>query len=65
MRICRRYELEDKTYDWVLMGSSFHWVDFNKAINEFERILKPNGKFGNLNPRNLEASEFHMKIEEK
>ena len=47
--------LKDKTYDWVLMGSSFHWVDFNKAINEFERILKPNGKFTAIwNPRNLE-----------
>jgi len=58
--------LNDKTYDWVLMGSSFHWVDFKKAINEFERILKPNGKFTAIwNPRNLEVSEFHMKIEKK
>ena len=56
--------LKDKTYDWVLMGSSFHWADFNKAINEFERILKPNGKFTAIwNPRNLGVSEFHMKIE--
>ena len=58
--------LKDKTYDWVLMGSSFHWVDFKKAINEFERILKPNGKFTAIwNPRNLQVSEFHMKIEKK
>ena len=58
--------LKNKTYDWVLMGSSFHWVDFKKAINEFERILKPNGKFTAIwNPRNLEVSEFHMNIEKK
>ena len=58
--------LRDNTYDWVLMGSSFHWTDFDKAINEFERILKPNGKFTAIwNPRNLEASDFHMNIERK
>ncbi len=57
--------LKDKAYDWVIMGSSFHWVDFEKGINEFLRILKTNGKFTAIwNPRNLSASKFHMKIEE-
>lgn len=56
--------LKSDTYDWVLMGSSFHWVEFQKGINEFKRILKPNGKFTAIwNPRNLSASEFHLKIE--
>lgn len=58
--------LESSYYDWVLMGSSFHWVDFKKGIDEFSRILKSGGKFTAIwNPRNLSVSPFHTKIEKK
>ena len=32
--------LPDQFADWVLMGSSFHWVDLEKGLAEFHRILK-------------------------
>lgn len=50
--------------DWVLMGSSFHWTHSQQALQEFKRILKPDGFFVALwNPRDLESSPFHMDIE--
>lgn len=56
--------LPDKCADWVLMGSSFHWTDSQKALAEFHRILRPGGFFVALwNPRDIEQSSFHMEIE--
>lgn len=56
--------LESNKYDWVLMGSSFHWTDAEKALTEFHRILKPGGFFTAIwNPRNIEGNELHEKIE--
>lgn len=56
--------LEAGSYDWVLMGSSFHWTDAPKALEEFHRILKPGGFFTAIwNPRNIEGNELHEKIE--
>ena len=56
--------LPDSNIDWVLMGSSFHWTDSKKALEEFHRILKPGGFFVALwNPRNLEVCPFQMEIE--
>lgn len=57
--------LPDNSVDWVLMGSSFHWTDAPKAVEEFRRILKPGGFFTAIwNPRDIQRSELHMEIED-
>ncbi len=56
--------LSDSSFDWVLMGSSFHWTDTKQALEEFHRILKPGGYFTAIwNPRNIEGNELHGEIE--
>lgn len=56
--------LPSASADWLLMGSSFHWVDLKKGLAEFHRVLKPGGFFTALwNPRNLDRSEWHTMIE--
>lgn len=58
--------LEKESIKWVLMGSSFHWTDTDKALKEFQRILKCNGAFTAIwNPRDIYISELHTTIEEK
>lgn len=57
--------LPDNCVDWVLMGSSFHWADAPKAVEEFRRILRPAGFFTAIwNPRDIQRSDIHMKIED-
>ena len=47
------------------MGSSFHWADSRQAVKEFYRILVPGGFFTAIwNPRDIEHSELHRRIEE-
>ena len=56
--------LETNSVNWLLMGSSFHWVDFRKGLEEFQRVLMPGGFVTAIwNPRNLEVSELHTSIE--
>ena len=56
--------LPNNGFDWVIMGSSFHWTDTKKALEEFHRILKPGGYFTAIwNPRNISGHELHEKIE--
>ena len=56
--------MPDNSFDWVLMGSSFHWANTQEALTEFHRILKPGGYFTAIwNPRNIEGNELHEKIE--
>ena len=56
--------LPDACADWVLMGSSFHWTDHPVALREFFRILRPGGYFTAVwNPRDVERSRLHSKIE--
>jgi ubiquinone/menaquinone biosynthesis C-methylase UbiE len=56
--------LESNTYNWVLMGSSFHWTDPKISLKEFRRILKPGGFFTAIwNPRDLERNELQMEID--
>lgn len=58
--------LSSSSVDWLLMASSFHWVDLEKGLTEFHRVLKPGGCFTALwNPRDLKRSEFHLTIEAK
>lgn len=57
--------LEDNCVNWALMGSSFHWADSEQAVREFYRILVPGGFFTAIwNPRDIESSELHQRIEE-
>ena len=37
--------LPDGSVDLVSMASSLHWADFDKACDEFHRILRPGGVF--------------------
>ncbi len=57
--------LPDECVDWVLMGSSFHWADAPRAMEEFRRVLKPGGFFTAVwNPRDIKRSVLHTEIEE-
>lgn len=58
--------LLDRSVDCITMASSFHWADFNKAVNEFSRVLKPGGRFVPLwNPRHIEVSPLLVEIEDQ
>ena len=58
-------KLPDNSFDWVLMGSSFHWTNAQEALIEFHRILKPGGYFTVIwNPRDIEGNELHERIEQ-
>jgi SAM-dependent methyltransferase len=51
-------------YDLVSMASSFHWPDFNLAVAEFGRLLKPAGYFCALwNTRNISGDSLLEEIE--
>jgi SAM-dependent methyltransferase len=48
------------------MASSFHWTDFDKACTEFQRILRPGGRFVALwNPRMIELNPLLVEIEQE
>src|ERR1700691_2284361 len=56
--------LPDGSADIVSMASSFHWADFDKACDEFHRILRPGGIFVALwNPRFIEVNPLLVEIE--
>lgn len=56
--------LPDHCCDLVTMASSFHWVDFDRGLKEFHRILRPGGRFAALwNPRLIEANPLLVEIE--
>lgn len=56
--------LPSRSVDLVSMASSFHWADFDKACEEFHRILRPGGAFVALwNPRLIEANPLLVEIE--
>jgi len=58
--------LPSARYDLASMASSFHWPDFDKAVTEFRRILKPRGLFLALwNTRDYESNPLLVRIEEK
>lgn len=46
------------------MASSFHWADFERALTEFHRVLRPGGWFTCLwNPRAVELHPITLEIE--
>jgi ubiquinone/menaquinone biosynthesis C-methylase UbiE len=56
--------LQAGSADLVTMASSLHWADFDKACDEFHRILRPGGVFAALwNPRFIEANLLLVEIE--
>jgi ubiquinone/menaquinone biosynthesis C-methylase UbiE len=56
--------LPDCSVDLVSMASSLHWADFDKACEEFRRILRQGGAFCALwNPRLIEANPLLVEIE--
>jgi SAM-dependent methyltransferase len=56
--------LPARAFDLVSMASSFHWTDFDKATAEFQRILRPGGRFVALwNPRMIELNPLLVEIE--
>jgi SAM-dependent methyltransferase len=57
-------ELPDACADLVSMASSFHWADFDRACDEFHRILRPGGVFVALwYPRFIEANPLLVEID--
>lgn len=57
-------ELPFGSADLLSMASSFHWVDFDKGIAEFTRVLRPGGCFVALwNPRYIEVNPLLVEIE--
>jgi len=57
--------LPTNSFDAVCMASSFHWANFDTAIEEFCRILRPGGMFIALwNPRKYESNPVLLDIEE-
>ena len=56
--------LEPASFDLVTMASSFHWVDTDRGLSEFHRILRPGGRFAALwNPRVIEDNPVFSDIE--
>ena len=56
--------LASQSFDLVTMASSFHWVDFDKGCAEFQRLLRPGGRFVALwNPRMIELNPLLVEIE--
>lgn len=57
--------LPSNSADILTMASSFHWVDFDKGIAEFSRVLRDQGVFCALwNPRLLEVNPLLVEIEQ-
>lgn len=57
-------KLPSSCCDWLSMASSFHWVDFARATQEFHRMLRPGGYFTALwNPRLIELNPLLVEIE--
>jgi len=56
--------LPDASADLVTMASSLHWADFDRACDEFSRILRTRGLFVALwNPRLIESNRLLVEIE--
>lgn len=57
--------LDNASLDMACMASSFHWADFDVAVREFSRIIKPGGLFMALwNTRILAENPLLTEIED-
>lgn len=57
--------LPDRSVDLVTVAQAAHWFDREKALREFQRILKPSGYLALLwNDRRLEATAFDRDYEQ-
>jgi ubiquinone/menaquinone biosynthesis C-methylase UbiE len=58
--------LSENSADLITMASSFHWTDFDRAVKEFYRVLRPEGWFAALwNTRLVEFNPMLVEIENK
>ncbi len=56
--------LPDRSVDYIIAGQAFHWFDFKRAYQEFERILKPGGWIVILwNDRETDTTPFLIDYE--
>jgi ubiquinone/menaquinone biosynthesis C-methylase UbiE len=56
--------LDSASADLACMASSFHWVDFDAGLSEFQRVLRPRGWFVALwSTRLLQANPLLLQIE--
>lgn len=56
--------LQDEICDVISMASSFHWTDPDRALAEFHRCLRPDGRFvAAWNPRIVERNPLLTEIE--
>lgn len=56
--------LPSNSVDMLSMASSFHWADFEKSIQEFNRVLRPGGIFVSIwNPRFIKNDPMLVEIE--
>jgi SAM-dependent methyltransferase len=56
--------LSDHSCDWLTMASSFHWANFDVAMKEFQRVIRPGGRLSVLwNPRLIEVNPLLVEIE--
>lgn len=57
--------LDDASVDLIVCAQAFHWFCNANTVEEFRRILKPNGSVGLIwNERELEKDRFHIEYEE-
>lgn len=57
--------LPSDSADIISMASSLHWTDFERALDEFCRVLRPGGRFVALwNPRRVESDPLLVSIEQ-
>ncbi len=56
--------LEDSSFDAVLCGQAWHWVNENLAIPEVARVLRPGGVLGPLWNRRDEATPWVTALSE-
>lgn len=57
--------MPDGLVNWVLMGTSLHWTDIPKALDEFYRILKRGGHFTAIwNLRDSSVDQFTRRVED-
>jgi SAM-dependent methyltransferase len=57
-------DLPAGSVDLITMASSLHWADFDRACAEFQRILRPGGRFATIwNPRLIELNPLLVEIE--